>query len=423
MNGLVSKGRGRKCISGKTSRIMAIIVLLRLFGLSDHINAAICDESLGGSSFERSLSMIAKNEIRVQATENNFMPDRINNRSYIRLLQGSSVLAHLNLAYGGPQRLLISVEMMDSHDRRFVQVSLLKALLGRLNYYGIDTDVDLVSDETLDRDALELFGFQKESSGFKLKVIASEANKLAAFKRDLKRAQAQNQSYGRGFSFDLSNVDRGALELLMSEYNDLAWGRTSWAMHGQVAPDELRLIEALANKHERVLEVGAGAGRLTPTLAKNFKEVVATDYLESIVKQLEGNMAKESLQNVWFKVHDILSPDLLNGKYDKIFFLENGLGGILNFKDREKAIYQMARHLKMGGSLVLGLRTFADTSMDHVMPASQDPIFFGIYHTFSVSEIKSLAPNELSIEQIIEGETRPAGGHALFVVMKKEKEM
>ncbi|KAL0415745.1 UNVERIFIED_CONTAM: Phosphoethanolamine N-methyltransferase 1 [Sesamum latifolium] len=110
-------------------------------------------------------------------------------------------------------------------------------------------------------------------------------------------------------------------------------------------PEVLSLLPTYEGKS--VLELGAGIGRFTGELAKKAGELVALDFIESVIKKNETINGHN--KNVKFMCADVTSPDLNfpEGSLDLIF--SNWLLMYLADKEVEDLAQRMVKWLKVGG--------------------------------------------------------------------------
>ncbi|KAJ7970272.1 Phosphoethanolamine N-methyltransferase [Quillaja saponaria] len=112
-------------------------------------------------------------------------------------------------------------------------------------------------------------------------------------------------------------------------------------------PEVLSLLPPYEGKS--VLELGAGIGRFTGELAQKAGQVIALDFIESVVKKNES--INGHYKNVKFMCADVTSPDLQisEGSVDLIF--SNWLLMYLSDKEVENLAERMVKWLKVGGHI------------------------------------------------------------------------
>ncbi|KAG6413723.1 hypothetical protein SASPL_126437 [Salvia splendens] len=110
-------------------------------------------------------------------------------------------------------------------------------------------------------------------------------------------------------------------------------------------PEVMSLLPHFEGKS--VLELGAGIGRFTIELAKTAGQVIALDFIESVIKKNEAINGHH--KNVKFICADVTSPDLTfpEGSLDVIF--SNWLLMYLSDKEVQDLAKRMVKWLKVGG--------------------------------------------------------------------------
>jgi len=101
--------------------------------------------------------------------------------------------------------------------------------------------------------------------------------------------------------------------------------------------------------HERVLDVGTGAGHTALALARGAREVVALDLTEEMLAQAAGLARERGLANVWFK----------RGRAEALPFPDASFELVTSrlcahhYADAAAATREAARVLKPGGQYIL----------------------------------------------------------------------
>lgn len=122
----------------------------------------------------------------------------------------------------------------------------------------------------------------------------------------------------------------------------------SMLLFGRSIPRMAELAAEAVRGRERVLEVAAGTGLVTPSLARAAKSVVATDYAAAMVARVEARLRREGLENVRCEQADIYELTYEPASFDAVV-----AANVLHLvPDLEAALRALARVLKPGGILV-----------------------------------------------------------------------
>lgn len=114
-------------------------------------------------------------------------------------------------------------------------------------------------------------------------------------------------------------------------------------------PRMLELIGQAAKGAERALEVAAGTGLVTPTLAESVEQVVATDYSEAMLERLKAKVASLGLSNVRCEQADIYSLRFNPHSFDLVV-----AANVLHLvPDLPRALDALKAMLKPAGILIL----------------------------------------------------------------------
>ncbi|XP_024022153.1 phosphomethylethanolamine N-methyltransferase [Morus notabilis] len=110
-------------------------------------------------------------------------------------------------------------------------------------------------------------------------------------------------------------------------------------------PEVLSLLPPYEGKS--VLELGAGIGRFTSELAQKAGQLVAMDFIESVIKKNES--INGHYKNVKFMCADVTSPDLNISEDSVDLIFSNWLLMYLSDKEVENLAERMVKWLKVGG--------------------------------------------------------------------------
>lgn len=107
----------------------------------------------------------------------------------------------------------------------------------------------------------------------------------------------------------------------------------------------------------RVLEVAAGTGLVTTSLARSAQEVIATDYAAAMVAALESRVKAEGLTNVRCEQANVYELRFEPQSFDAVV-----AANVLHLvPDLESALGALVRVLKPGGPLVVPTYCHAET--------------------------------------------------------------
>ncbi|HEY3256566.1 MAG TPA: methyltransferase domain-containing protein [Polyangiaceae bacterium] len=143
-----------------------------------------------------------------------------------------------------------------------------------------------------------------------------------------------------------------------------------------MAPFSRRAVELLAPAPSaRVLDVAAGPGTLAIPLAPRVRELVALDFSERMVAELERAASAAGLTNLRAIVGDGQHLPFADAEFDAGF----SIFGLMFFPDRARGFAELARVLKPGsGAVVSAWAPVQDSSLMRAMfgaLAAADPTF------------------------------------------------
>jgi len=128
-------------------------------------------------------------------------------------------------------------------------------------------------------------------------------------------------------------------------------------------PRMLELIGEAADGSDRVLEVAAGTGLVTPTLAEKVNEVVATDYAEAMLVRMKAKMDAQGLSNVHCERADIYSLPYEPQSFDLVV-----AANVLHLvPDLPGALDALKAMLKPGGTLIVPTFCHDETRVSWLM--------------------------------------------------------
>ncbi|XP_022889804.1 phosphoethanolamine N-methyltransferase 1-like [Olea europaea var. sylvestris] len=110
-------------------------------------------------------------------------------------------------------------------------------------------------------------------------------------------------------------------------------------------PEVISLLPPYEGKS--VLELGAGIGRFTGELAKRASQLVALDFIESVINKNQS--MNGHYKNVKFMCADVASPDLKFSEESVDLIFSNWLLMYLSDTEVESLVERMIKWLKVGG--------------------------------------------------------------------------
>ena len=140
-----------------------------------------------------------------------------------------------------------------------------------------------------------------------------------------------------------------------SRHTPDSWSAASQSYAERVAPSLMEsfaeeLVDRLeVDESSEVLEVGAGSGALTETLAKKVNSVLATDFAPGMIDVLRARMAEAGLTNVRCEVMDGQALEIEDASFD-------GVGSsfaLMLFPDRARGFSELKRVLSPRGRAVV----------------------------------------------------------------------
>ena len=130
----------------------------------------------------------------------------------------------------------------------------------------------------------------------------------------------------------------------LAQYYDLIY---SWKDYQKEADK----IKSLIKKHKEsdghdLLEVACGTGKHLPYLKDSFS-ILATDLNKAML-----SVARKNISDVTFKQADMIKLNL-DKKFDVILCLFSSIGYVKTYQNLTKTIQNFAKHLKVGGVVII----------------------------------------------------------------------
>ncbi len=119
---------------------------------------------------------------------------------------------------------------------------------------------------------------------------------------------------------------------------------------------------------DTILDMGCGTGRTTfPLYAMGYQDIKGLDLTPKMIEIAKGLNVHFGVE-IPFEVADVRELDFEGGVFDVVIFSFNGLMSIPSIEEREKALKEIGRVLKVGGIFIF-------TTHDR----AQEPQFFDFW--------------------------------------------
>lgn len=170
--------------------------------------------------------------------------------------------------------------------------------------------------------------------------------------------------------------------------------RTYWERHartydlslrplGKPLPRMIELTTAAVTGADRVLEVAAGTGLVTPALARVAKEVISTDYAAAMVERLREKVAAAGLKNVECRQADIYALPFEPGTFDAVV-----AANVLHLvPDIDGALAALTRMLRPDGVLIAPTFCHDETRLSWVVSRLLAVTGFPGHRRFTVTSL------------------------------------
>ena len=173
-------------------------------------------------------------------------------------------------------------------------------------------------------------------------------------------------------------VDRGYWDRHAKNYD------RSMSLLGGPIPRMVELVGAAAAGMERVLEVAAGTGLVTPAIAAGAREVVATDYSAAMVSSLERRVREAGVTNVRCEQADLYALRFADGSFDGVV-----AANVLHLlPDLGRGLASLRRVLKPGGRLIVPTFCHDETALSWVVSRALAVTGFPGHRRFTVKSLQ-----------------------------------
>lgn len=168
-----------------------------------------------------------------------------------------------------------------------------------------------------------------------------------------------------------------------------------WVL-GRPLPRMLELASEAVRGKARVLEVAAGTGIVTTSIAQSCDAVVATDYAAAMVDALERRIRDAGLENVMCEQADIYALRYRTGEFDAVV-----AANVLHLvPDLAGALGALHRVVKPGGLLVVPTFCHDETRVSWLVSRLLALSGFPGHRRFTLASLRqALEPNGLQVTQ------------------------
>ncbi len=174
--------------------------------------------------------------------------------------------------------------------------------------------------------------------------------------------------------------DRDVIARIFDEYGDEEWARHETTPFARVAFHvHKHYLGRFVAAGERVLEIGAGAGRFTVELARLGTAITVADISPG---QLELNAAHLREAELEDRVVDRVLADVVDlsgfddGSFDAVVCYGGPLSWVLD--DADRALRELLRVVRGGGHVLLGVMSLLGTLRAFLSVAAEEIDAFGI---------------------------------------------
>lgn len=158
----------------------------------------------------------------------------------------------------------------------------------------------------------------------------------------------------------------------------------SMVLIGRPIPRMVELAAEAVRGASRVLEVAAGTGLVTPALAQQARDVIATDYASAMVTALETRIRDAGIANVRCEQADLYALRFEPGSFDAVVATN-----VLHLvPDLDGALTALRGMLKPGGRLIVPTYCHDETSLSWVFARLLAITGFPAHRRFTVRSLR-----------------------------------
>ena len=186
-----------------------------------------------------------------------------------------------------------------------------------------------------------------------------------------------------------------------------------WPM--EIDPQQLKFLNIVkqSTSSGNALDIGCGQGRHTFMLAENGFDAYGIDFLERPVVEAQDKAKNEKLQNIHFKVMDVLDLDFPDNFFEVI--LDWSVVDHIYPKDWAKYFENINRVLKKDGFLILTEFSVRDKKITDPSKNYSDGANYD--HFFREDEIENLFKEKFNILKVIHNELNTTSHFAMINVL------
>jgi len=128
----------------------------------------------------------------------------------------------------------------------------------------------------------------------------------------------------------------------------------------------LQFLKSHLKKHQKILDLACGYGRLTIPLAKLGYNIEGIDLAPNFIKDAKAQAKKKNLK-INFKVGNMLDLPYRNEFFDAIFCIWSSFNHLLTLKDQVKGLNEILRILKKDGFAIIDMPSYKVTKGKHLV--------------------------------------------------------